>query len=124
MQFVTYTMVSGIAFMADTLVLMMMVMAWGLPPGIGAAASFMVGLLLNFALCRRMVFPDTPKTGLSAQFGKFALSGLGGLVATVVLVETLVIHLGWPLLVAKFSAAGVVIVLNFYVRSTFVFKRA
>lgn len=124
MQFIAYSAASGIAFLADAGLLMAMVIWWGLPPGVAAAVGFTAGLVLNFALCRRVVFPAARKMKLSAQFGWFALSGLGGLIGTVVLVETLVGDLGWPVLVAKLLAAAVVIVLNFYFRSTFVFKRA
>lgn len=123
MQFVAYSAASGMAFVVDAAVLMMLVIGWGLPPGIGAAVGFMAGLVLNFVLCRRVVFPQARHTGWSVQLGWFALSGLGGLIATAALVEVLVVHLRWPVLAAKLAAAGVVVVLNFYFRSTFVFKR-
>lgn len=122
MQLIAYTMVSGLAFVVDALVLLVAAQMWGVPAS--AAAGFLVGVIVNFVLCRQLVFPDARGVGFSTQFGGFVLSGMGGLLVTVVLVEALVTRLAWPLLIAKFSAAGVVVVLNFYFRSTFVFKRA
>lgn len=124
MQLIAYTMVSGLAFVVDALVLLVAAQMWSVPASASAAAGFLVGLIVNFVLCRQLVFPDARGVGFSTQFGGFVLSGMGGLLVTVVLVEALVTRLAWPLLIAKFSAAGVVVVLNFYFRSTFVFKRA
>ncbi|WP_058615712.1 GtrA family protein [Tepidimonas taiwanensis] len=122
MQLIAYILASSVAFAADTLALLLLAKLWLTPP-LSAAIAFVIGLLVNFVLCRQLIFPDSRQTDLPTQFGGFVLSGLGGLLLTVILIESLVSQLNWPLLLAKLFAAAGVVILNFYIRSTFVFKQ-
>lgn len=119
-----YTVTSGVAFLIDLSVLLVCVEHLETSRSTGAAAGFVAGLLANFLLCRAFVFPCAAKPPFTEQFCRFALSGIAGLLATVILVEALAAHARLPLPLAKTLSAAVVLLTNFYIRSTYVFGRS
>ena len=92
---------------------------------VSAAIGYVLGLVLHFALSRRLVFKSqTTGKGAAVEAIGFALSGLAGLIMTsgVVYFATEVLDLG-PV-ISKIAAVGSSFLAVYLLRSQFVFNRS
>jgi putative flippase GtrA len=120
-EFMRYTVVGGLAFVADWAVLKLCLLL-GLQYLAATAAGFMVGLALNYTLCVVWAWRGTSAT-TARDFAVFALIGLGGLLLTELLMRLAVGTLGVPAPAAKVPIAGLVFLWNFGLRRVLVFFR-
>ena len=127
-QFVRYSVVGGIAFIADfsTLSIVYMVLLNNFKCGLflGTAAGFIVGTIVNYCISKRFVFSkDTSRTkNTFLEFLIYAIIGFLGLLLTEIGmylgVELLLINYA----VTKIFVASMVLLWNFLARRFLVYK--
>lgn len=88
-----------------------------------AAAGFLSGLALIYALSVRVVFRDRSRVSTGAEVAGFLLSGLAGLVLTEALMHLFVDRLGIAPPLSKIPTSALVFLFNFTVRRTLLFSR-
>jgi putative flippase GtrA len=116
-----YAAVSGCAFIVDITVLFVLVhyLSWWYVAA--ATASFVVGLILGYALSITMVFKYRRLSDQRLEFASFAGIGVIGVVINGAVIYFGVKLLGLHYLVAKVGAAGFTFVWNFVARRQFLF---
>lgn len=116
-----YVLAGGLAFVLDWSVLRLCLGA-DLHYLLAAAAGFIAGLCLNYALSVGWVWRGTQATTLR-DFATFGLVGLGGLLLTELLMRLAVGGLGLPPPLAKVPVSSLVLLWNFGLRRHLVFYR-
>ncbi len=123
-QAARYLASSVLALACDTAIYLALGIA-GMVPALAAAAGYLAGLALHYMLSIHFVF-DVEATGKGHRrlVLEFALSGMGGLGLTMLIIAVATGPLGLALLPAKVLAVGASFVAVFLVRRGLVFVRA
>lgn len=120
-QLSRYTIVSGVALLAD-LVTLMTLRGLGARAALAGVAGYCTGLILHYVLSSRFVFQSERGSKSQARlFGEFAVSGLIGLALTAAILHVATDIAGLPALVGKLIAVGVSFFAVFVMRKTIVF---
>jgi hypothetical protein len=116
-----YTAVSACALCADVAVLFVLVhyLSWWYLAA--ASVSFLVGLLLGYALSVALVFKYRRLQDRRLEFASFATIGIVGVAINAAAMTLGVKCLGVHYLVAKCGAAGFTFLWNFAARRQFLF---
>lgn len=127
-QFLKYSVVGCVAFVADflTLTLVYRVLLTHWPYGLfaGTAAGFVVGTVVNYGISKKMVFQQAASRAkkVVTEFLGYALVGLIGLLLTelgmYLGVEMLACHYGFT----KTLVSGLVLIWNFLARRFLVYR--
>lgn len=121
-EFARYFGCSALAFGVDVglYTALLKLAGWGYA---GAAAlSFMVGLVVVYALSVKVVFRTRRLTDARAEFTLFAAIGVAGLLLTQGLLWLLVEGLDTEPVLARVMAAGLVFLVNFSLRKLMLFS--
>ncbi|KPC52267.1 GtrA family protein [Amantichitinum ursilacus] len=123
-QFAGYVGIGGIAFVCDFAMLTLVVKA--LHGGVlwGATAGFIVGAIVNYALCVKLVFNNHTLQSRWLEFAIFVAIGLVGLAINDLVMVACIKYAGLQFQIAKLIAAAVVLVFNFAGRRTVLFSQA
>ena len=121
-QFTRYLVAGGLAFVVDFGSLYLLTEFAGLHYLISAAVAFLFGLVTNYCLSRLWVFDRRTIKNSAMEFVVFTVIGVVGLGLNEVIIwfVTEEIHLHYML--AKAVSGGVVLVWNFTVRKTILFR--
>jgi putative flippase GtrA len=121
-QFVRYVFVGGAAFVADFGTLALLKESGLLDVLWAAAAAFMVGTAVNYAISTRWVFTQRSLQSRRAEFAVFTALGLVGLGLNLALMWVLTGPLRVHYLLAKGASAALVLVWNFSARKWALFR--
>lgn len=121
-EFLRYFACSALGLASDVLVFQAL-LKLGLGWQLAAAAGFLLGLVLVYALSVRWVFTHRRVGDAGAEFALFAGVGLVGLMLTEAVLWLLLSRWQWPPLVAKLACAGVVFLCNFGLRKALLFTQ-
>jgi putative flippase GtrA len=120
---VGYTAVSACALCADVAILYVLVHYFSWWYLAAATVSFLVGLLLGYALSVALVFKYRRLRNRRTEFASFAAIGIVGVAINAAAMAVGVKRLGLHYLVAKCGAAGFTFLWNFTARRQFLFVR-
>jgi putative flippase GtrA len=120
---VGYTAVSACAFCADVAILYVLVHYFSWWYLAAATASFLVGLLLGYALSVALVFKYRRLKDRRLEFASFAAIGIVGVAINAAAMAFGVKYLGLHYLVAKCGASGFTFLWNFAARRQLLFVR-
>ncbi|MCM1329088.1 MAG: GtrA family protein [Ruminococcus sp.] len=122
-QLFRYCFVGGAAFVADWLTVIILtetVMHYLM----ATAVAFFVGLAVNFALSKLLVFKsDSGKVGKLGEFLVYAVIGAVGLGLTELLMFVFTDALDLHYAVSKIIAAAIVLIWNFFARKVILYKK-
>lgn len=120
---IKYAAVSACALMIDITVLFILVyyLSWWYVAA--ATMSFLVGLLVGYALSITLAFKYRRLEDPRIEFASFAGIGVIGVAINAAVISFCVNALGVHYLIAKCVAAGFTFVWNFIVRRQFLFAR-
>src|ERR1700722_7920138 len=118
-----YFAVSACALCADVAILYVLVHYFSWWYLAAATVSFLVGLLLGYALSVALVFKYRRLTDRRIEFASFAAIGIVGVALSVAAMALGVKCLGLHYLVAKCGAAGFTFLWNFTARRQLLFVR-
>ena len=121
-QFLAYSAIGGMAFLADFTALYLLTDHFHLHYLISASASFLLGLIVNYLLCIGCVFKYRAIANNLHEFTLFSVIGLVGLILNNALLYVLTDGAGLHYLFSKAIAAGGVLVFNFSARRHFLFS--
>ena len=123
LQFFRYAFVGGFAAIVDWAVLYLLTKL-GLHYMVSAVFAFIAGLLVNFALSKRIVFSaEKPRVGKTAEFAGYAVTGVIGLGLTELILFLLTEKAGLHFIVSKIIATALVLVWNYLSRKLFLYGR-
>jgi len=116
-----YALVSGIALVVDTSLLMILVnaAAWHYLPA--SALAFIVGTGVAYLLSVRFVFRFRRVNRRELEFAYFLVFGAAGLLVNAAALSVAITLVGLGLLTAKLVAAGCTFVTNFTLRRQLLF---
>jgi putative flippase GtrA len=120
---VGYTAVSACALCADVAILFVLVHYFSWWYLAAATVSFLMGLLLGYALSVALVFKYRRFEDRRLEFASFAAIGIVGVAINAAAMALGVKCLGLHYLVAKCGAAGFTFLWNFAARRQFLFVR-
>jgi len=123
-QFLRYTAVGGVSFLADAAVLALATGVCHLHYLVGNALGFSVGVALNYALSVYWVFNRRCLADRRAEVAVFVGVGILGLLLNEDLMAIFVGVLHWPIALAKVVTAALVLGWNFGVRKVLLFSEA
>ena len=121
---VRYVLVSAAALAVDTLITLNLTWS-GFAPSLSAAAGYIIGLTLHWALSTRFVFAaelGADSRARARQAALFMLSGLGGLAVTVATFST-AMNFGVAASVAKAFAVAVSFCIVYLIRRHVIFPQ-
>lgn len=121
---VRYVLVSAAALGVDTLITLNLTWS-GFAPSLSAAAGYIIGLSLHWALSTRLVFAAelaADGRARARQAALFVLSGLGGLAVTVATFSTAV-NLGIAASMAKAFAVAISFCIVYLIRRHVIFPQ-
>lgn len=122
-QLFRYCFVGGAAFIADWLVMIILTETL-LHYLISTAVAFFVGLAVNFALSKLLVFKaDSQKCGKLGEFFIYAVIGVVGLGLTELLMYVFTDIVNIHYAVSKIIAAAIVLIWNFFARKVILYKK-
>jgi putative flippase GtrA len=121
-QFIQYVLVGGGAFVVDFAVLFLLTDKAGLHYLTSATAAFLVGLLVNYALCIAWVFDVRAIANRGHEFAIFASIGIAGLALNNGLMYAFTDLAGFHYLLSKFIAASLILIFNFALRRAILFS--
>lgn len=113
---VRYGLASATALALDFATLMLLYKGFGVNHLVAAAAGFLGGLALVYALSVRVVFRGRRRLGVRVEMIGFLVTGLAGLALTEALMHLFVDWLGLAVALAKAPTAGCVFLFNFTAR--------
>ncbi len=120
-EFVSYTIVGGIAFLVDFSLLYLLTEWYELYYLISATISFLTGLFVNYALCLVWVFSYRSCNDKRVELFLFTIVGLGGVALTDVLMAVLTPLFRGQYLWSKAATAFFVLLWNFFLRRQLLF---
>ena len=121
LQFCRYIFVGGAAFLADWGALFLLERA-GLHYLSAACPAFFIGLAVNYALSKKMVFTEKLKSP-AAEFSVYGIIGLVGLGLTEALMYLFTGVLGLYFMLSKPIAAAIVLFWNFAARKAILYRK-
>jgi putative flippase GtrA len=122
-EFGRYTVVGGLAFLADFALLAMLTELLGFHYLIAVLFAFLLGTWVNYWLSVRWVFGYRAIDTRSAEFGLFLLVGVITLGVSLGLMSLLVEGLAMHVLLAKCVVTAFTLVANFAGRRALLFTR-
>jgi len=120
-EFPRAVLVSALALALDVALLYALASGLHIHYQIAAAAGFIAGLSLNYALSVRFVFTHRRVTSRTQEFAFFAAIGAGGLALNAALLAGMVELLRQHYLIGKIVAAGGTFLFNFGARRWLLF---
>lgn len=121
-QFFRYIFVGGVSFVADY-VLLHIITELGVYYLVSGVISFIVGLWVNYALSKLLVFSKKTSGGEKAkEFTVFAVIAVFGLVITEGLMWIFTEKLGWYYMISKAVAAVIVLFWNFFMKKLLLYR--
>ncbi len=121
-DFIKYAFSSVLALALDFSVLMICSRLLGFNHLAAAAAGFLSGLALIYALSIGVVFRDRRSVSAGAEIAGFLLSGLLGLALTEALMHLFVDRFGLTPPLSKIPTSGLVFLFNFAARRKLLFS--
>ena len=123
LQFFRYAFVGGFAAIVDWAALYLLTLL-GLHYMVSAVFAFIAGLLVNYALSKRIVFnAEKPRVGKAAEFAGYAITGGVGLGLTELILYLLTEKAGLHFIVSKIIATAVVLVWNYLSRKLLLYGK-
>lgn len=122
MQFLRYSVVGGVAFVADFGTLYSLTEFFGLHYLISAAIAFLSGLVTNYLLCIKGVFENHVLKSRFSEFIIFATIGLVGLVMNELALWCFTERVGIHYLKSKIACAILVFNFNFLARKLILYR--
>jgi putative flippase GtrA len=120
-EFAKYTLVGGLAFVADFSALAVLVSGLGLHYLLATFLAFLLGVWVNYLLSVRWVFPFRSVSHRGAEFTIFLFVGVITLLVSLGLMALLVDGAGLHYLLAKFLTAAFTLIANFVGRRLLLF---
>ena len=114
--------VGGVAFIADAIVLWLLSLT-GIHYLICAAFSFIIGVIVNYALSIKFVFKEKAPIGKSGEFAVYVVVSLVGLGLTLVLMWFFTEIVGLFYMVSKGIAALLAFAWNFTIRKVTLYRK-
>lgn len=121
-QLIRYGFVGGVAFIADYAFLYVFTEYVGLPYLLSAAISFIIGLIVNYALSILFVFSSRVFESKHTEFIIFAIIGVAGLGWNEVIMYLCSSVIGLHYMLAKIISAVIVFFWNFFARKFILFS--
>lgn len=123
-QIVLFLVVGGVTFLIDLAVTTSLYSLLHLPAYLASAIGFLSGFFFNFPMNRKKVFRHSihDRFGIKQQIGLYALLSLFNLLATSLIVETLVV-IGVNIGISKVLVTILIAVWNFLIFKFFVFSK-
>lgn len=118
-QFMRYIFVGGAAFVADAGTLW--ICSIWMHYLIAAAVAFLVGLAVNFALSKLLVFTAKSHSA-SVEFLVYGLIGAAGLLITEALMYVFTEKAGMYFMISKVITAAIVLIWNFAARKIILYR--
>jgi len=117
-ELIRYTGASGVALVLDTSVFFALVSSTALPAPFAAAIGYLSGALLHYLLSVLYIFA-AEKTGKSHRrmASEFMVTGLLGLLLTVIVIRLTVDGMGVPPLIGKALSTGIAFLAVYVVRA-------
>lgn len=121
-QLFRYIFVGGFAFVADWLTMVMGVSV-GMNKYVAVAVAFVIGLIVNFILSKKLVFQEkSERTNETGEFIVYGVIGLLGLLFTELLMYGMLEIIGIHYMIAKVIAAAIVLLWNFIARKVLLYR--
>lgn len=120
-EFAKYTVVGGLAFVADFAALAVLVSGLGVHYLLATILAFLLGVWVNYQLSVQWVFPFRFFNHKGAEFTIFLLVGVVTLLGSLALMAWLVGGMGLHYMLAKCVAAAFTLVTNFIGRRMLLF---
>lgn len=121
-QLIRYTIVGGLAFIVDFILLFILTEYIKLYYIVSATCSFLVGLLINYYISTLWIFKSRIKNK-QIEFSLFTLIGLFGLVLNDILIYFFTEKFQIHYMSSKFVTAIIVYLWNFLGRKYFIFNK-
>ena len=122
-QLINYMMVGGFATIIDAAIFVLLVYTFNYDYRLALCGGFVVGVMINFALCNKFIF-DRGKISLRRACVKHYVASLTGLALNQVGMIILISGFEFQkLLVARILVAGCTFIINFALIKRFVFNR-
>lgn len=121
-QLIRYTIVGGLAFIVDFILLFILTEYIKLHYIVSATCSFLVGLLINYYISTLWIFKSRIKNK-QIEFSLFTLIGLFGLVLNDILIYFFTEKFQIHYMSSKFVTAIIVYLWNFLGRKYFIFNK-
>lgn len=121
-EFARYVLVGGFAFVCDTCTLYSLTQFLGLNYLISAAIGFVLGVGVNYLLCRKWVFQRRRLKSTTVEMTIFVLIGIVGLGLNEIILWTFQSKLGIYYMFAKGVSGVVVFMWNFGARKLALFR--
>lgn len=120
-QFWKYTLVGGMAFLADTGSLYILTEFCHLYYLLSASIAFSLGLIINYTLCICWIFKQHTYRSSAVEFFLFAIIGMVGLGCNEVFVWFFTEQVACYYIISKMISAVLVFSGNYYLRKTILF---
>lgn len=121
-QFLRYFAVALVALAGDAGLLLVLVDLVGLDVTFSTATAFLFGAMINYYLSIRLVFQSRVLAKDPVlELMTFVAIGLIGVGITELTIHVLYIGVNLPLIIAKFLAAGLTFLFNYFFRKVFLF---
>ncbi len=120
-RFLRFAAVGALGTVAHYALLLLMVEALGSPPLAGAAAGFVLGAVVNYALSRMLVFRS--ERAHAEALPRFLLVAATGLVWTALLMKLFVDALGLHYLAAQFATTALLLLWHYAGNALWTFGR-
>lgn len=121
-QLFRYTIVGGIAFLADITTLAAFTELFHMHYLISTAIGFTVGLAINYLLSTKWIFQSRKVKSKSLEFGIFASIGLIGLLLNEAIMWYFTEIILYHYLFSKIISTIIIYLWNFFVRKYALFK--
>ena len=122
-QFIRYTIVGGVAFIADFGSLYVMKEWGGLNYLLAATLAFLLGLLINYQLSIFWVFDQRAVDNKYIEFLIFSVIGILGVFLNLGIILLLTEKLEFFYLYSKLIATAIILIFNFSTRKIYLFTR-
>ncbi len=121
-QFARFLLVGGLTALVDFLLLVLLVEVFSVYYLVASGASFIVGLILNYLVCRNWVFQGG-KYGQIIEFVAFCSGGGVGLGLNQIILLVLVGHFSLDYRLSKIISITLVTLWNFLTKKYLIFKK-
>lgn len=121
-EFIKYIFVGGCAFIADWLILFLLGLL-KIHYLLATPLGFTVGLLVNYALAKLLVFKENAKVSKKAEFLIYTLIGVIGLILTEGLMYAFTEWLNFHPLISKIFSAALVLIWNYVAKKIILYKK-
>lgn len=120
-QFIKFSIVGGTGVVVDFVVYVFLTRVWHWQYLLAATISFIFAVTSNFILNRYWTFKVDSKN-ITAEYVKFFLVAVGGLIWTLFFLYIMVDIFGWYDLVAKIIVLAIVVNWSFWLQKYWTFK--